>query len=54
VRGELPSPLAIPPGCPFHPRCPYVMARCRVEPPLLTPRDEPGHIAACHLETRPS
>jgi oligopeptide/dipeptide ABC transporter ATP-binding protein len=59
VRGELPSPLAIPPGCPFHPRCPYVMARCRVEPPLLTPRGEPGriaigHIAACHLETRPS
>ena len=54
VRGELPSPLAIPPGCPFHPRCPYVMARCRVEPPLLTPRGEPGHIAACHLETHPS
>ncbi len=54
VRGELPSPLAIPPGCPFHPRCPYVMARCRIEPPLLTPRGEPGHIAACHLETRPS
>ena len=54
VRGELPSPLAIPPGCPFHPRCPYVMARCRVEPPLLTPRGEPGHIAACHLEVRPS
>jgi oligopeptide/dipeptide ABC transporter ATP-binding protein len=54
VRGELPSPLAIPPGCPFHPRCPYVMARCRVEPPLLTPRGEPGHIAACHLDVRPS
>ncbi len=54
VRGELPSPLAIPPGCPFHPRCAYVMARCRTEPPLLTPRGEEGHIAACHLETRPS
>ncbi|HXQ42793.1 MAG TPA: oligopeptide/dipeptide ABC transporter ATP-binding protein [Candidatus Udaeobacter sp.] len=49
VRGELPSPLAIPAGCPFHPRCPYVMARCRVERPPLTDR-EPGHIAACHLE----
>ena len=49
VRGELPSPLAIPAGCPFHPRCPYVMARCRVERPLLTDR-EPGHTAACHLE----
>ncbi len=54
VRGELPSPLAIPPGCPFHPRCPYVMARCRTERPLLTPRGEPGHIAACHLDVRPS
>jgi oligopeptide/dipeptide ABC transporter ATP-binding protein len=54
VRGELPSPLAIPPGCPFHPRCPYVMARCRTERPLLTPRGEAGHIAACHLETRPA
>ncbi len=51
VRGELPSPLAIPPGCPFHPRCPYVMDRCRVERPLLTDRG-PGHIAACHLDDR--
>jgi len=49
VRGELPSPLAIPSGCPFHPRCPYVMDRCRMERPGLTERG-PGHIAACHLE----
>jgi oligopeptide/dipeptide ABC transporter ATP-binding protein len=48
VRGELPSPLAIPAGCPFHPRCPFVMDRCRIERPLLTGRG-PGHIAACHL-----
>ena len=48
VRGELPSPLAIPAGCPFHPRCPFVMDRCRIELPLLTERG-PGHIAACHL-----
>ncbi len=54
VRGELPSPLAIPAGCPFHPRCPYVMARCRTERPLLIERGESGHIAACHLEVRPS
>jgi oligopeptide/dipeptide ABC transporter ATP-binding protein len=54
VRGELPSPLAIPAGCPFHPRCPYVMARCRTEQPLLIERGEPGHIAACHLEVRPN
>jgi len=49
VRGELPSPLAIPSGCPFHPRCSHVMDRCRVERPVLSDRG-PGHIAACHLE----
>ncbi len=49
VRGELPSPLALPDGCPFHPRCPYVMDRCRVERPLLTERGG-GHVAACHLQ----
>jgi len=52
VRGELPSPLAIPSGCPFHPRCPYVFDRCRVELPLLTPRSE-TQFAACHLDALP-
>jgi peptide/nickel transport system ATP-binding protein len=49
VRGELPSPLALPAGCPFHPRCPYVMDRCRTERPLLRAR-EGHHLAACHLQ----
>jgi oligopeptide/dipeptide ABC transporter ATP-binding protein len=48
VRGELPSPLAIPSGCPFHPRCPIAIDRCRVEVPLLREL-APGHTAACHL-----
>jgi oligopeptide/dipeptide ABC transporter ATP-binding protein len=48
VRGELPSPLAIPSGCPFHPRCPIAIDRCRVEVPQLREL-APGHIAACHL-----
>ncbi len=48
VRGELPSPLALPSGCPFHPRCRYVMDRCKVERPLLEGRG-PHHLAACHL-----
>jgi oligopeptide/dipeptide ABC transporter ATP-binding protein len=48
VRGELPSPLALPAGCPFHPRCHYVMDRCRVERPLLEGRGA-DHLAACHL-----
>jgi oligopeptide/dipeptide ABC transporter ATP-binding protein len=48
VSGELPSPLAIPDGCPFHPRCPQAIDVCRTSPPAerLLPRD---HRASCHL-----
>lgn len=35
LRGEVPSPASPPPGCRFHPRCPYVMERCKREPPPL-------------------
>jgi len=35
VRGEPPSPLALPSGCPFHPRCPSATDRCRSERPTL-------------------
>ena len=35
VRGEVPNPLAPPPGCAFHPRCPHANERCRVEVPQL-------------------
>ena len=37
LKGELPSPLNPPPGCPFHTRCPYAIERCRVEVPRLEP-----------------
>jgi len=48
IKGEIPSPLNPPPGCPFHPRCPLAGPRCRTEAPrLATPR--PDHSAACHL-----
>jgi oligopeptide/dipeptide ABC transporter ATP-binding protein len=50
VRGELPSPLAIPSGCPFHPRCPIAIDRCRIERPELRELAA-GHITACHLAT---
>ena len=35
LEGELPSPFNPPSGCPFNPRCPLVVDRCRVDEPLL-------------------
>ena len=46
--GEVASPLAMPSGCRFHPRCPFVIDRCRVEVPALREVGS-GHQAACHL-----
>jgi dipeptide transport system ATP-binding protein len=46
LRGELPSPLAPPPGCAFNTRCPYAMERCRVEVPAF--REFDGRKVACH------
>ncbi len=48
IRGEIPSPLAPPAGCHFHPRCPHAMARCEVEPPRLR-GIAVNHLSACHL-----
>jgi peptide/nickel transport system ATP-binding protein len=48
VQGEIPSPLAPPSGCHFHPRCPYATERCRRETPALR-EVAPGRRAACHL-----
>jgi peptide/nickel transport system ATP-binding protein len=47
LGGEPPSPLAPPAGCPFHPRCAHVEARCRVERPALL--GDAGHQVACHV-----
>ena len=47
LSGEVPSPLAPPEGCRFHPRCPFAMDRCAVETPAL--RAEAGRLVACHL-----
>ena len=46
VGGEVPSPIAPPPGCPFHPRCPLANARCRAEKPAHTRAGET--LVACH------
>jgi peptide/nickel transport system ATP-binding protein len=48
ARGSPPSLLDLPSGCVFHPRCAYVMDRCRVEEPQLHMVGA-DHRAACHL-----
>jgi oligopeptide/dipeptide ABC transporter ATP-binding protein len=48
VKGEIPSPLDPPPGCHFHPRCPYAMPVCRSRKPSLH-EIAPGVHSACHL-----
>ena len=46
LTGELPSPVDIPPGCPFSPRCWKATDKCRAERPEL---DQGDHRAACHF-----
>ncbi len=53
IKGEVPSPLAPPPGCHFHPRCPQAMPVCRaVQPPLAA--IAPDRFSACHLNDKES
>jgi oligopeptide/dipeptide ABC transporter ATP-binding protein len=53
VHGEAPSAVSPPPGCPFHPRCPYAIEACRqIVPPLeplgaANPYASRDHVAAC-------
>jgi oligopeptide/dipeptide ABC transporter ATP-binding protein len=52
LSGDQPSPLHVPTGCRFHPRCPLAGERCRTEPPVLRPVTGPGGVpvtVACHL-----
>jgi peptide/nickel transport system ATP-binding protein len=46
ITGEIPNPLDPPPGCSFHPRCPFARDRCRREAPVAFERA--GAIVACH------
>jgi peptide/nickel transport system ATP-binding protein len=46
VGGEVPNPIAPPPGCAFHPRCPFVEDRCRRESPSLIRLEDA--LVACH------
>jgi oligopeptide/dipeptide ABC transporter ATP-binding protein len=46
-KGEIADPANPPPGCAFHPRCPYAVERCRIELPVLQ-EVAPAHWSACH------
>lgn len=49
ISGDVPSPIDPPSGCAFHPRCPFVMERCKHEVPQLR-TITPGHQVSCHLD----
>ena len=52
IKGEIPSPVNVPPGCRFANRCPKVMDVCRESTPELIPvvdTGQPDRLVACHL-----
>jgi peptide/nickel transport system ATP-binding protein len=52
IKGAPPSLIAVPSGCPFHPRCDYARLPdpCATEVPDILPIDDrPGHSSACHF-----
>jgi oligopeptide/dipeptide ABC transporter ATP-binding protein len=55
LTGDVPSPVAPPPGCRFHPRCPKAQQLCiDTEPPLQPePGDPKDHATACHFPVAP-
>ncbi|WP_121062340.1 ABC transporter ATP-binding protein [Chachezhania antarctica] len=48
IRGTVPDPRLMPPGCHFHPRCPFAAGACRTDRPALR-EIRPGQASACHL-----
>jgi oligopeptide/dipeptide ABC transporter ATP-binding protein len=47
LKGDVPSPANPPPGCYFHPRCPFAIDRCKVDAPEYR-EITPGHFVSCH------
>ncbi|MFM9974394.1 MAG: oligopeptide/dipeptide ABC transporter ATP-binding protein [Beijerinckiaceae bacterium] len=52
LKGEIPSPVNPPSGCSFHTRCPQMVERCRIEPPVLSETRE-GRRVRCHFPISP-
>jgi peptide/nickel transport system ATP-binding protein len=48
LEGDVPSPIAPPSGCRFHPRCRYATEICAQHEPELTSHGTDGHLATCH------
>ncbi|WP_312113130.1 ABC transporter ATP-binding protein [Brevibacillus reuszeri] len=48
LTGDVPSPVNPPTGCPFHPRCPEAIDKCRIEKPPVVHLDQ-NHTVLCHL-----
>ena len=48
LAGDVPSPLAVPDGCAFMPRCAYASERCRRDPPLLAEVDGGVSVSCFH------
>ena len=48
LKGDVPNPVNLPPGCPFHPRCRYAAKVCKNEVPFLRDIGE-NHRVSCHL-----
>jgi oligopeptide/dipeptide ABC transporter ATP-binding protein len=49
LKGDIPSSVNIPSGCPFHTRCPKAIDICRKREPILKDYNGNGHYVACHL-----
>jgi oligopeptide/dipeptide ABC transporter ATP-binding protein len=54
IKGQPPSLIDVPPGCAFHPRCPFAQLPepCRTEVPALVPAGGHDHRSACHFADR--
>ena len=53
LQGDPPSPVDVPAGCAFHPRCPFAVAQCRSERPVLETLPD-GRRVACHRVNEPA